>query len=62
MQVFTDSESCRRRPFPPVQLGRQTEPCDTKVEQNNLFFVNLTSPVNGVFGDNQGRGDILNDD
>ncbi len=35
---------------------------DTKVEQNNLFFVNLSSPVNGVFGDNQGRGDILNDD
>jgi hypothetical protein len=35
---------------------------DTQVEQDNLFFVNLSNPTNGVFGDSQGRGDILNDD
>jgi len=26
------------------------------------FFVNLTDPVNAAFGDNQGRGTIIDDD
>ena len=35
---------------------------ETAAEPNETFAVNLTSPVNGVFGDNQGAGTIINDD
>ena len=35
---------------------------DTNVEQNNLFFVNLSHPTRATLADVQGRGDILNDD
>ena len=35
---------------------------DTVPEPNETFFVNLSSPVNGVIGDAQGVGTILNDD
>ena len=35
---------------------------ETAAEPNETFAVNLTTPVNGVFGDNQGAGTIVNDD
>jgi hypothetical protein len=35
---------------------------DTKFESSENYFVNLSSPVNAVFGDNQGVGTISNDD
>jgi uncharacterized repeat protein (TIGR01451 family) len=35
---------------------------DALIESNETFFVNLTSPVNGVLGRSQGVGTILNDD
>ena len=35
---------------------------DPNVEQNETFFVNLSSPVNAAFGDNQGVGTIINDE
>ena len=35
---------------------------ETAAEPNETFAVNLTTPVNGVFGDNQGAGQIVNDD
>ncbi len=35
---------------------------DTIQEPNETFFVNLSAPVNGVIGDAQGVGTILNDD
>ena len=35
---------------------------ETAAEPNETFAVNLTAPVNGVFGDNQGAGTIINDD
>jgi hypothetical protein len=35
---------------------------DTNVETENVFFVNLSQPVNAVIGDGQGKGTIVNDD
>ena len=36
---------------------------DTKIEPNEMFFVNLSNPTNGaVIGDGQGVGTITNDD
>ena len=35
---------------------------DTVYEPHETFFVNLSNPVNGTFGDAQGQGTILNDD
>jgi uncharacterized repeat protein (TIGR01451 family) len=35
---------------------------DTTVEPDENFFVNLSSPNNATFGDNQGQGTITNDD
>jgi hypothetical protein len=35
---------------------------ETAAEPNETFAVTLTAPVNGVFGDNQGVGTIINDD
>ena len=35
---------------------------DTKVEPNEKFALNLSSPTNAVIGDMQGIGTILNDD
>ncbi|HKS28088.1 MAG TPA: cadherin-like domain-containing protein [Pyrinomonadaceae bacterium] len=35
---------------------------DTKNEPNETFFVNLTNAQNGNIGDNQGQGNITNDD
>jgi len=35
---------------------------DGKTEQNETFFVNLSSPMNATISDAQGRGTILNDD
>ena len=35
---------------------------DLNSEPNETFFVNLTSPTNASFGDNQGLGTILNDE
>ena len=35
---------------------------DATFEQNETFFVNLSQPVNAVFGDAQGAGTIVNDD
>ena len=35
---------------------------DTAAEPNETFAVNLTAPVNGTLGDNQGIGTIVNDD
>ena len=35
---------------------------DTAVEQNEAFFVNLSSPTNATITDNQGLGTITNDD
>src|SRR5207244_875595 len=35
---------------------------DTTFEQNETFFVNLTSPTNATISDAQGQGTITNDD
>jgi Ca2+-binding RTX toxin-like protein len=35
---------------------------DNKFELDENFFVNLSNPSNGTFGDGQGEGTILNDD
>jgi uncharacterized protein (TIGR03437 family) len=35
---------------------------DTTFEQNETFFVNLTTPINATILDNQGQGTITNDD
>ena len=35
---------------------------DTVPEGNETFFLNLSNPVNGVFGDNQGEVRIMDDD
>ena len=35
---------------------------DIKLEADEDFFVDLSSPVNAVLGDNQGKGTIANDD
>lgn len=35
---------------------------DTSFEQNETYFVNLTSPTNATISDNQGLGTITNDD
>ncbi len=35
---------------------------DTVIETNETFFVNLSSPINGVLGRSRGVGTIINDD
>jgi hypothetical protein len=45
-----------------VQTITVTVKGDTTVEQNETFFVNLTSPSGGVITDAQGLGAIINDD
>jgi hypothetical protein len=35
---------------------------DTMSEADETFFVNLSTPVNATFADNQGQGTIINDD
>jgi hypothetical protein len=35
---------------------------DTKVEPDEDFFINLSSPVNATIADNQGKATIRNDD
>ena len=51
--------------FPP---GTTSLPVDVTVngdvapEPNETFFVNLSAPINGVIGDSQGMGTIVNDD
>lgn len=51
--------------FPPgttSQVVNVTVNGDVTVESPENFFVNLTTPVNGVIGDAQGVGTIVNDD
>ena len=35
---------------------------ETAAEPNETLALNLSAPVNGVFGDNQGTATIVNDD
>ena len=44
------------------QVVRVTVNGDATAEASENFFVNLSSPVNAVIGDGQGRGEIADDD
>ena len=51
--------------FSPGQTSKQISVGvlgDAQVEPNEIFFVNLSNPVNATLADNQGVGTILNDD